>query len=652
MPGRRLIAVPARLARRVIATILALGLLVPASTALAAVRPAAVIDGPSRDLLEVGGVAMGPDGSGGIVYRKVESTRAHIFVSRFADGRWWPPQRVDVGQGFDSSWPRIAAGEGGRLIVSWVQEAGVGSDRLYAASLDPGSTRFERPAGIDLDVNESTGTWPAIAMNAAGQALIVYRVVTNPNVGGTAGLPLGYEGIEVRLARYNGQTWSALGVVSRRAETPVRPPDARSAPRLGIDAAGGGIVAFVEPDDQLVERVWARRVFSSSVGAAILASPATLDGRPAGPVDQFDLAVGAFSDGVVAWRQQPAASGPPGPPRMLVAQIPQLFAEGASAFAAPAFADASGTAGAADPAVAISPRAGAEVVFSRAGDPIATPIDDTGPRDLVKLGSGPGGGASATPLVGLGSDDRAVEAWRATAGDGPRVALRERTSADAGRTGQVAVTTGSPVRELELAGSGLGDGIAGFRQGEGDGTRIGAAWVDAPPASFAVLVPTGWVKPSAARFGWETAPNAIGGVRYAPVVDGQLRAGPPTARGYRLPARGLDDGRYAVAAQATDDAGQRTLTRPAQLRVDGTPPKVRVSWAGRRLVVAVDDGPRERGSGIASGATRVRFGDGRTATAARKARHRYRRGGTFRVSVATRDRAGNRQTVKLRVRVP
>ncbi len=632
-----------------LAATLAAAILVQAPGAPAAVRPAVTIDGPSRDLLEVGGVAMGPDGAGGIVYRRVDGRRAHIFVSRFAGGRWWPPQRVDAGQEFDSSWPRIAAGDDGRLLVSWVQEAGVGSDRLYAASLDPGATRFKPPAGIDLDVNESSGTWPALAMNAAGQALVVYRVVTNPNVGGAAGLPIGYEGIEIRLARYNGQTWSGLGVASRRTDTPVRPPDAAAAPQVGIDASGNGVVAFVEPDDQLVERVWARRVFASAMGAALLVSPATIDQRPLGPVDQFDLSVGAFSDGAIAYRQQASAAGPPSPPRVMVAQIGEIFEQGSGTFGAPAFADGQGAASATDPSVSVSPRAGAAVAFSRDGQPAAAALDDAGSGDPAPLGSGPGGGASATPLVRLGRDDRSVEAWRTSTPDGPRVAVRERTGNDGGKVGYVAATTGSPVRELELAGSGLGDGIVGFRQGEGDSTRIAAAWVDAPPSSFAALAPSGWVRPGAARFSWETAPNAIGGVRYAPVVDGQIRSVGGTARSYRLPLRGLDDGRYAVAVQATDDVGQQTLTDPAQLRVDGTLPRVRVRWAGRRVVVTADDGPRERASGIQAGATRVSFGDGRAATVTRRTQHRYRRAGSYRVTVSTRDRAGNRRTVKLRV---
>ena len=67
---------------------------------------------------------MAEDGSGGLVYRQRVDGRAHVFAARLAGGRWQPSQRVDVGQGFDSSWPRIGAGNGGRLVVTWVQEFG------------------------------------------------------------------------------------------------------------------------------------------------------------------------------------------------------------------------------------------------------------------------------------------------------------------------------------------------------------------------------------------------------------------------------------------------------------------------------------------------------------------------------------------------
>ena len=72
--------------------------------------------------------------------------RPHAHLRRAVRRRGWrAPQRVDAGQRFDSSWPAIGAGNGGRLVVAWVQEFGPASDRLYSASLDPGARRFQAP---------------------------------------------------------------------------------------------------------------------------------------------------------------------------------------------------------------------------------------------------------------------------------------------------------------------------------------------------------------------------------------------------------------------------------------------------------------------------------------------------------------------------
>ncbi len=116
-------------------------LLLPA-TAAASISAVTPIDGPSADIVDFGGVAMAPDGTGGIVYRKRVDGRTHIFAAQFDGTRWRAPQRVDGGQRFDSSWPAIGAGNGGRLVVAWVQEFGPSSDRMYSA----GARSRARPA--------------------------------------------------------------------------------------------------------------------------------------------------------------------------------------------------------------------------------------------------------------------------------------------------------------------------------------------------------------------------------------------------------------------------------------------------------------------------------------------------------------------------
>ncbi|MGH8574869.1 MAG: hypothetical protein ACREX8_20230 [Gammaproteobacteria bacterium] len=118
----------------------------PARAVISDVHP---IDGPGPDVLAVGDAAMSEDGSGGVVYLKRVDGRAHVLAAQFRDGRWRGTQRVDAGQSFDSSWPRIGAGDGGRLVVTWVQEFGAGGDRMFSAALDPGAGAFQRPVPVD-----------------------------------------------------------------------------------------------------------------------------------------------------------------------------------------------------------------------------------------------------------------------------------------------------------------------------------------------------------------------------------------------------------------------------------------------------------------------------------------------------------------------
>ena len=115
-----------------------------------------MIDGPSRTSSTSARSRWRRTARGGIVYRKRVDGRVHVFAAQFDGARLAPPQRVDAGQRFDSSWPAIGAGNGGRLVVAWVQEFGPASDRMYSAALDPGARRFQAPVPVDLNVGEAT----------------------------------------------------------------------------------------------------------------------------------------------------------------------------------------------------------------------------------------------------------------------------------------------------------------------------------------------------------------------------------------------------------------------------------------------------------------------------------------------------------------
>ena len=100
-------------------------LLVAPAGAGAVVSDVQPIDGPSADVVDVADAAMSEDGTGGVVWLRRVGGRVHVFAAQYKAGVWRSPQRVDVGQNFDSSWARIGAGDGGRLVVIWVQEFGV-----------------------------------------------------------------------------------------------------------------------------------------------------------------------------------------------------------------------------------------------------------------------------------------------------------------------------------------------------------------------------------------------------------------------------------------------------------------------------------------------------------------------------------------------
>src|SRR5271155_4747452 len=72
----------------------------------AVILPATTIDGPSAEIAGFGGAAMAEDGSGGLVYLKKVNGVPHVFVSRFIEGHWLEPIRVDVGEQFAASSPR------------------------------------------------------------------------------------------------------------------------------------------------------------------------------------------------------------------------------------------------------------------------------------------------------------------------------------------------------------------------------------------------------------------------------------------------------------------------------------------------------------------------------------------------------------------
>jgi hypothetical protein len=651
--------------RSCVAIACALALVAPASAA-AVVSDVQPLDGPSADVIEVADAAMSEDGSGGVVWLHRVDGRNHVFVAQFREGLWGPAQRVDVGQAFDSSWPRIGAGDGGRLVVTWVQEFGLESDRLFSATLDPGAGGFQPPVPIDFNVGEATSTFPDLAMARGGQAYVAYRVVTDVSPAN----PAGYVGADLRVARYNGRLWSVLGTpIDRNIAAPVRAPNEANAPEVGIDVQGQGIVAWQEPDDEFVDRVWARRLFGTTTGIPLQVSPSTWDGAPLrGPADAFSLDVAGFGQGAVVFRQQPGQASKLDAPRVMVNEIPDVFAETAGAFAGARLVDGGARPGLGSPSVAVDPRGLFAAGFSSGAATLLVQGDDASAEPAERIDEG-ASSIAGEPLVDLAATGAAVAAWRELRAAAGLVGVQERRADGVIEPTALSAPAGGAIGRMALGGSGLGDAIVAWRQGEGAAAQIAAAVIDAPPDPFLVLLPSGWQRKKRIPIAWDRAPNAIGGVRYSVSVDDEPVVEGRRGRHARLTRDDVGDGRHRIQVFAVDDAGQETGSRSAVLRVDRSGPRVTLRRSGRRLTAIVSDGPRRATSGLRRGSVRVSFGErGRAAASASKrgggragrratppivarVSHTYGRPGRFRVTVRARDKARNATVLKREVRV-
>ncbi|MDQ6750507.1 MAG: hypothetical protein M3Z33_07150 [Actinomycetota bacterium] len=630
--------------------------LLSATAAHAITAPAQTLDGPSPDIVDLGGVAMSTDGTAGLVYRKRVGGRVHVFASRYAGGRWQPAQQVDAGQRFDSSWPTIGAANDGQIVVTWVQEFGPGSDRLFSASLDRGATRFQAPIPLDLNVGEATETQPSLAMNPGGSAYLAYRVVTAGGSGSDPGLPPGYEAAEIRLARYDGAFWTTLGSLgNRNPAAPVRLSTPQNAPKVGVDVQGNGLLAFQEPDDEFVDRIWARRLFGTSPGIALLVSPQSYAGQPLrGPADQFSLDEAGFGEGAVAFRQLPGGNSALHGARVMVNTIPEAFVDTANAFGSPRLADGGGSSGLAAapsvPAVGVSPDGAFTTAFGVGAASLAVSGTDrgAGKADRLDDGRSPIGGDPALTLAQSGAS---VTAWKVRSGGRGGVAIQELGADGVPDVRTVSAAAGGPVNQLKVAGSRNGDGAVAFQQGNAGMGQIAASVVDAPPGDFIVQTPLDFVRAKSLRISWEAAPDAFSPVRYSVTVDDEVVRQGLRGRSLRLTRRELDDGVHAVKVIATDGSDQETTSGSADVKIDRSRPRVRIRRRGRGIVVRVSDGRRGEVSGLDRRSTRIAFGDGGTSRRRASAHHIYSRAGTFTVVVRARDNLGNRLNLRRRVRV-
>ena len=650
----------ARACTRTTATLLALfwlfAALAHAPAAHALTSPVATIDGPSAEIVELGGVAMASDGTGGIVYRKRVEGRAHIFAALYSNGSWGAPQRVDVGQPFESSFPAIAAGEGGRLVVVWVNHYSSTTDGLFSAALEPGSGGVPAPVPVDLDLGQAIGTYPSVAMNLSGQALVAYRVITAVSGPSTPEIPPGYVLAEVRMARFDGEYWSSFGQpLNRDPAQPMLAPTAANSPKVAIDLTGEGLVAWQEPDDSLISRIYARRIFGMVPGDILQVSPSTYEGHPLnGAADEFALDFAGFGEGAVAFRQQPASGSGFTRPRVFVSEIPSSFDPHGAAFAGARIVDGGGAEGPAGPlgplSMAVDGEGEFDVGFGSGDASFDARGTETEVSAPVRLDEG-SSDIPGEPVLTRADNGALAAAWKVEEHGAGAVAVLERRADGTPNRQLVSAPGGGAVHQLDLGGSHHGDALIGFLQGDGANTKIAAVAVRAPPGEFVIDTPASWVDSTRIPLQWETPLAGAGKLTYSVLVDDREVAENITSTETTLIPAEVSNGVHTIQVEATDSLGQVVDSEPSTLKVDRSPPRVSVRVRGDAVTVRVSDGPKGESSGVNGGSVHVGFGDGHSAHGRAKVTHRFAAGGSYTIAVTASDNAGNRVSFHRRVTV-
>ena len=228
----------------------------------AAIAPATVIDGPASQIRKFGGIDMAADGTGAIAYSKQVGADEHVFVSRFNGTSWGAPVEVDGTLSPDDPVSiQVAAGNGGRVVVTFVNLAGAASGALESAVSQSSSSGFTL-APVDTS---GTAIDDDLDMDpASGVAYVVYDVT----------------GSHVMAQRWpgSGTAWSAVTV----GANPVLDATAGSAgtgddgSRVVVDSAGNAVLAWPEGAATTNQEAIARRVTGTSAAAPITLSATTL----------------------------------------------------------------------------------------------------------------------------------------------------------------------------------------------------------------------------------------------------------------------------------------------------------------------------------------------------------------------------------------
>jgi hypothetical protein len=597
---------------RLASAIVISALLALPTSAQAAFFPAEVVDG-SVDVVKVGDVDLSRDGNGLVGYLRKDGGVDHAFVSRFVDGAFQTPERVDGGLAASSTQIAVAASDSGRLAVAYVNEG-----RLWTMVKPKDATGFAAPT----IVAEGGISNPSIDMSINGATYVSWT-----------------QNGDVRVARANRDTPQFVPLpapvdvdAGRDAGT-----GERKASRVVVSADGTALVVWGEDGSDGRTHVYARRLFELRLSTAPQdLTLAEVDGAPAGSADNAEVDIEDDSSYAQVTFRQSTSNGPRVVMRRLLGSTfdPHVSADNGG-FAQRARIDLTGR----GEGLVATTMAGGEVfgasifnnkfnMFTAVGP--ANPID---PQAVAAIGENEDGGVM----------------WMQGSADNAEVRGQYWNNIEKPEPEPQATISSAPVDVkggMDAAASRAGDIAVVFIQGKNGDRKLVAGIFDKPPnrnAGYTTQKPR-----RLSKLRWAPSLNLFGAVRYRVVVDDRPIAETGAQELVLQPGQ-IPDGEHRWQVVAIDRRNQETVSRSRLLRVDNTPPSLRIGLKKKRRTLTVTARGGDPEGAFPTGLARilVDFGDGKLVPMGRKATKRYARLGTYTVRVKAVDKAGN-ETVQQR----
>jgi hypothetical protein len=605
--------------RRLILSVL-LALLALPATAHAGFFGGEVIDGPNPDLVEVGDLDIARDGQGGVVYIRREGGVPHVFFSRFQDGAFLGPERVDDGLAGAASSAVIGASDNNRLAIAWVTDGSV-----YAAVKGKDAPGFSAPALVA----QGASSRPSIDVSINGATYLAWS-----------------QGGDVRVARAERDS-AAFNVIPTAMDvTPGTSAGetARKAPQIDVSADGTALVVWGEEATDGRTHVIARRLFElrPSTAPQDLNVP-EVGGAPAASADTPRLDMEDDSSYAQVVFRQNTTSGP----RLIMRRLV------GSSFDPPLVLDSGIPADSGS--VDLTGRGEGLFAGSGAGgETIAGTIFNNKISGQTRLNDPNGVLPLADPAIGE-NEDGAVT-WMQGTGDNATIASRYFEGIEFVKLADAATLSNPAFGPVHVQGglkadaSRAGDVVAVFMQGGTADRRLVAGGYDKPPTRIAPANSQRIRKLT--RLAWGNSLNLFGGTKYTILVDGKA-IGESTTNSFTPPPGAIPDGNHRWQIQISDRRGQTVVSRTRRLRVDNTPPLISVNMRKRGRVLSVSVKGRDSRGRLKSGYSRtvVDWGDGKLVRLGRSGSKRYSRGGRFRVRVKGLDKAGNEVVETRRVSI-